>query len=91
MLNPRAYPELVAKALVLDDDPFIALMDDDDPWVEGLAIVTVVSLIAGLAKTIGSLLTAASLPAPDLVYTVLIQTWRQFATLTNFVVHPISC
>jgi hypothetical protein len=83
MLQPRAYPEFVAKALVLDNDPFTAMVDDDNPWMEGFVLVVVVSLLAGLALALGGWLTAATLPAPDAALTTLLQGGRQIATLLS--------
>ncbi|HQY95095.1 MAG: YIP1 family protein [Caldilinea sp.] len=79
MLQPRAYPEFVAKALVLDNDPFEAMVDDDNPWMEGFVLVVSVSLLAGLALAIGGFLTAATLPDPNVMLTALLQGWRQTA------------
>ena len=53
MLQPRSYPELVAKALVLENEPFETMVDDDAPWLEGLVLVAVVSLAGGVAVAIG--------------------------------------
>ncbi len=79
MLQPRAYPEFVAKALVLDNDPFEAMVDDDNPWMEGFVLVTTVSLLAGVALAIGGWLTAATLPDPAVALATLLQGWRQVA------------
>ncbi len=53
MLEPQLYPELVARALVLDPEPFEAMHDDDNPWVEGLALTAIIGMAAGLAQAIG--------------------------------------
>ncbi len=83
MLQPKAYPEFVAKALVLDNDPFEAMVDDDNPWMEGFVLVVVVSLLAGLALALGGWLTAATLPAPEAALTTLLQGGRQLAALLS--------
>lgn len=83
MLQPRTYPELVAKALVLDNDPFEAMVDDDNPWMEGFVLVVAVSTLAGAALALGSWLTAATLPAPDAALTTLLQGGRQIATMLS--------
>lgn len=83
MLEPQLYPELVAKALVLDEEPFVTMIDDDNPWVEGLALTTVVGLIAGAAQTLGGWLTAASLPDPVALQNTLEAGLRQLAAATN--------
>ncbi len=56
MLQPRSYPELMGKALMLEADPFIVMVDDDNPWVEGLFMVVVVGIAVGAAHLVGSLL-----------------------------------
>ncbi len=83
MLQPRSYPEYVAKALVLDDEPFQAMVDDDNPWMEGLVLVTAVSLLAGITLAVGGFLTAATLPDPAIALNTLLQGWRQFASVTS--------
>ncbi len=80
MLQPRAYPEFVAKALVLDNEPFEAMADDDNPWMEGFVLVTSVSLLAGVALAICGWLTAAALPDPAVTLATLLQGWRQVAS-----------
>lgn len=83
MLEPQLYPELVAKALVLDDEPFVHMIEDDNPWVEGLALTTVVGLLGGAAQTIGGWLTANSLPDPVALQNAFQATARQLAATTN--------
>lgn len=88
MLQPRAYPELVGKALVLDAEPFIALTDDDDPWVEGLFLTITVGVLVGIAQLVGRLLTTASLPPSDAILAALRQGWRQFSVSVPEDVNP---
>ena len=83
MLEPQLYPELVAKALVLDDEPFVHMIEDDNPWVEGLALTTAVGLLAGVAQVIGGWLTANSLPDPVALQNALLAAGRQLAAATN--------
>ncbi len=83
MLEPQLYPELVAKALVLDDQPFVHMIEDDNPWVEGLALTTAVGLLAGVAQVIGGWLTANSLPDPVALQNALLAAGRQLAAATN--------
>jgi len=66
MIQPQSYPALVSKALVLDAEPFIALSDDDDPWVEGLFLTIGVGFLVGVALVIGVIGggSAAALLAP---------------------------
>lgn len=80
MLQPRTYPELVSKALVLDAQPFIALTDDDEPWVEGLFLTIGVGVLVGLARLIGQGLATAALPPSEVLLAILLQGWRQFST-----------
>jgi hypothetical protein len=79
MLRPRIYPELLGKALVLEAQPFETLVEDDQPWMEGLMIVLTVGVLVGLAQLVGGLLTALSLPAPEALLTVLLNGWQAFA------------
>ena len=50
MLRPKAYPEMMGKALVFESEPFITMVEDDNPWVEGLFMVIVVGVAVGLAS-----------------------------------------
>jgi hypothetical protein len=83
MLQPRSYPELVAKALVLENEPFETMVDDDAPWLEGLVLVAVVSLAGGVAVATGNFLAALALPDPHAMWTLLLQGWRQLAANTG--------
>lgn len=76
MLQPKSYPKLLGKALVLDADPFITLADDDDPWIEGLFMVVCVGVALALAHLLGGLLRTASLPPVDAMRETLFQGWR---------------
>ena len=73
MLQPKTYPALVGKALVLDAEPFLTLVEDDNPWVEGLFFVTCVGTLAAAAGLVGGLLLTASLPDVGAVRETLIQ------------------
>src|SRR3989337_553023 len=79
MLQPKTYPELVGKALVLEAEPFLTLAEDDNPWVEGLFLVTCVGLVLGGVHLIGGLLGTASLPPADAVREALLPTIQQLA------------
>ncbi len=72
MIQPRTYPKYIGQALVLEPDPFVALVDDDNPWVEGLFLTVMIGALVGLAKFAGSWLLTATLPAPATVLEVLI-------------------
>ncbi|MEX1020640.1 MAG: YIP1 family protein [Litorilinea sp.] len=65
MLQPRTYPELLGKALVLEAEPFATMADDDNPWVEGLFFVVCLGVIVGLAQFVGGILLTASLPPAE--------------------------
>jgi hypothetical protein len=67
MLQPKTYPELLGKALMLDAEPILTMMEDDNPWVEGLFMVTCVGALLGGAHLVGGLLTTASLPPLEAV------------------------
>ncbi len=79
MLSPQSYPELVVRALVLDDQAFDVMVGDDNPLLEGATMTAAIGLVAGGALAVGSLLTAATLPDPQLMLTTLLQGWQQLA------------
>ena len=79
MLQPKTYPELVGKALVLEAEPFLTLAEDDNPWVEGLFLVTCVGVLLGGAHLIGGLLWTASLPPADAVREAMLPSVQQLA------------
>lgn len=79
MLQPKTYPELIGKALVLEAEPFVTLVEDDNPWVEGLFLTASLGFVIGVAHLIGSLLMTASLPSVAAVQAALLQAWRQFS------------
>ena len=81
MLQPKSYPELLGKALVLEADPFVTLVDDDNPWVEGLFLIVCVGAALAVANLVGGLLLTASLPAAGALEAALLQGWRQLAAL----------
>lgn len=74
---------MLGKALVFEADPFITMVDDDNPWAEGLFMVVSMGVLVGLAQIVGVLMTAASVPSPDAVLGALIQAWRQLAALVG--------
>ncbi len=88
MIQPQSYPALVSKALVLDAEPFIALTDDDDPWVEGLFLTLGVGFLVGMAQLVGQLLTTAVLPPNDALLAALLQGWRQWSTSVPAAINP---
>lgn len=90
MLQPRTYPELLGKALVLEADPFMAMVDDDEPWAEGLFMVVVIGLAVGLARLIGGWLTAAALPPLDATVEALIHGWQQLNAQFGLGIDPAT-
>ncbi|MEZ4863511.1 MAG: YIP1 family protein [Caldilineaceae bacterium] len=88
MLQPRAYPELIGKALVLEAEPFMVMVDDDDPWVEGIFLTISLGFLVGVARLIGGVLTAATLPPPDAILATLLQGWRQYSLYLPQQVNP---
>ena len=83
MLQPKTYPEMVGKALVLEGEPFLTMVDDDDPWLEGLFLIVVLGLLIGLAKFVGGLLLTVSLPPSGAMIEALAQAWRQIGEPFN--------
>ena len=77
MLQPRTYPELIGKSLVLEAEPFITMVEDDDPWVEGLFLTLCIGLLVGLAQLIGGLLMTATLPPSEAVFETVWRGWQQ--------------
>lgn len=90
MLQPKTYPELVGKALVLEADPFLTLIEDDNPWVEGLFLVTCVGVLVGAAQLVGGLLTTAGLPDIVAVRETLFQAGRQLFPLATPTTQPAA-
>lgn len=88
MLQPRTYPELISKALVLDAAPFVALSDDDDPWIEGMFLTVCVGFLVGFTHLIGRLLTTAALPPSEAMLSSILQAWRQFSPSTPDSINP---
>lgn len=90
MLQPKTYPELIGKALVLEAEPFITLVEDDNPWVEGLFLTASLGFVIGVARLIGSLLMTASLPPVAAVQAALVQSWHQFSPALGAGVDPTA-
>jgi hypothetical protein len=81
MLQPRKYPEMLGKALVLEAEPFIDMVEDDEPWAEGLFMVVSMGVLVGIAQIAGALLTSAIMPEPQALYTTLLPVWNQLTAL----------
>jgi len=81
MLQPKTYPELLGKALVFEAEPFVTMVDDDNPWAEGLFMVVSMGVLVGLAQIVGALLTAAVMPQSDAMLNALLPIWREISAL----------
>ncbi|MDE0080937.1 MAG: YIP1 family protein [Caldilineaceae bacterium] len=77
MLQPQNYPRFIGKALLLEPDPFVEMVDDDNPWIEGLFLCACIGVLVAVAQLIGSLLLTASLPSSDALLNTVLQTLRQ--------------
>lgn len=80
MLRPRSYPELIGKALVLEAQPFEVMVDDDEPWAEGLALILVVGLVIGVAQVVGGLLFTGVMPPANALWATILNGWQEFST-----------
>lgn len=88
MLQPRTYPELIGKALVLEAEPFVTLVDDDEPWVEGLFLTISLGVVVGVARLIGGLWLSASLPPATSVIEAIVTGWQRFNTVMTLTSTP---
>lgn len=77
MLQPQNYPRLIGQALVLEPEPFVEMVDDDNPWVEGLFLCACIGVLAAVAQVLGGLLLTGSLPPAEVVLNILLQALRQ--------------
>lgn len=85
MIQPKTYPRMVGRALMLESDPFIAMTEDDNPWIEGAFFTLCLGMAVGVAQIIGSLLTTVSMPPLDQMFAVLppaIQQSESVATIS---------
>ena len=79
MLQPQNYPQFIGKALLLEPDPFVEMVDDDNPWIEGLFLCACIGVLVAIAQLIGSLLLTASLPPSDALLNTVLRILRQGA------------
>ncbi len=77
MLQPQNYPRFIGKALLLEPDPFVEMVDDDNPWIEGLFLCACIGVLVAVAQLVGSLLLTASLPPSEALLNLLLRTLRQ--------------
>ncbi len=79
MLQPQNYPRFLGQALLLEPDPFVEMVDDDNPWLEGLFLCVCIGILIAVARMIGGLLLTASLPPSEALLSALLQSLRQSA------------
>lgn len=77
MLQPQSYPKMIGQSLVFEPDPAIIMVDDDNPWIEGLFFTLVIGFVVAMAQVIGGYLLTASLPAPTAILETILQAVRQ--------------
>jgi hypothetical protein len=77
MLQPEKYPNMIGQTLVFEPEPFVAMADDDNPWVEGLFFTTIIGLSVAVAQIIGGFLTTAVLPNPEALLEAFLQFFEQ--------------
>ena len=77
MLQPQNYPRFIGKALLLEPDPFVEMVDDDNPWIEGLFLCACIGFLVAVAQLLGSFLLTASLPPSDALLNTVLQSLRQ--------------
>lgn len=90
MLQPRTYPELIGKTLVLEAEPFVVMKEDDNPWVEGLFLTVSLGFVIGMAHLLGGLLMTATLPHAAAVQEAILQGWQQFSQNFGASVDPLA-
>ena len=83
MLQPQNYPAFLTRALLLDDAPLEVMAADDNPWLEGLTIVSLIGVTVGFARWIGGTLTVLSLPDPNAMLAILLQGLSQLGTVSS--------
>lgn len=71
MLQPKTYPQMIGRALMLEADPFIAMTEDNNPWIEGLFFTVCLGVAVGIAQVIGGLLTTVSMPPLEQIFDLL--------------------
>ena len=77
MLQPQNYPRFIGKALLLEPDPFVEMVDDDNPWIEGLFLCACIGVLVAVAQLIGNFLLTASLPPSEALLNTVLQSLRQ--------------
>lgn len=77
MLQPQSYPKMIGQSLVFEPEPAVVMVDDDNPWIEGLFFTLVIGFVVAMAQVIGGYLLTASLPAPTAMLETILQVVRQ--------------
>ncbi len=90
MLEPRSYPKMIGQALVLEPEPFVQMVEDDNPWTEGLFLTTCIGAAAALASVIGGLLMRASLPPYNTLLNATVSGWERVAPYAGTAAEPVS-
>ncbi len=55
------------------------MVEDDNPWVEGLFLTVSLGFLIGVAHWIGGLLLTAALPPADAMLEAILQGWQRFS------------
>ncbi|MEZ4634575.1 MAG: hypothetical protein R2856_06300 [Caldilineaceae bacterium] len=71
---------MIGQSLVFEPDPAVAMVDDDNPWVEGLFFIMVIGFVAAIAQADGGILLTASLPNPAAMLEAVLQLIRSLAS-----------
>ncbi len=62
---------LVWRALFFDNEAFEELKNDDNPFVEGLFLVTLLAILAALLSLVGHVVAWASVPRPEAIQQIV--------------------
>jgi hypothetical protein len=68
---------LVLQALFLDGDAYDQLRDDDNPFIEGLFLIVIVSAAVAVLGFLGQTLAWLSMPSLDAIKEVILRTLQQ--------------
>jgi hypothetical protein len=75
--------DLVLQALFLDGDAYDQLRDDDNPFIEGLFLVVIISAGAALLSFLGQVLAWISMPSIEAIKEVILRTMQQMPWWTS--------
>jgi Yip1 domain len=68
---------LVLQALFLDGDAYDQLRDDDNPFIEGLFLIVIISAGVALLSFLGQILAWISMPSMEAIKEVILRTLQQ--------------